>query len=133
MTFVRILVWPYLIAASACGASRVDGLATAECSSPAPILNSRDARAPDIYVAFTSGTDGSAATARLQQSLGFTIKWIPTGAAGFLANLTDQQIAVIRCDGAVAFLEWDSLAAVGSLRRLTINGFPQYSSSPSDL
>jgi hypothetical protein len=73
------------------------------------VVNSRDPRTPDTFVSFKSGTDGSVAIARLEGELGFVVKWQPQDQSGFLSDLTDAQRAVVQCDGAVAFLEWNSV------------------------
>jgi hypothetical protein len=93
------------------------GPAATSCASPAPILNARDPRVSEIVVRFRSGVDGSSAIARMQSRLHFTVTWEPQDISLFTAVLTDEQIAAVRCDSEVAYLEWDELAMVAILRR----------------
>src|SRR5689334_18704436 len=111
---IRCISLGAVVAIAACGASNPVAPVSAVCASPAPIRNTRDPRAPDIFVSFKPGVDGSAAVARLQGLFPFTVLWEPSTQAGFLAALTDRQIASIRCDTAVAFLEWNSMGSVGA-------------------
>jgi hypothetical protein len=97
-----------VIALAACGADKAVAPASAYCTPPAPILNTRDPRVTDIFVSFKSGVNGSNTIARLQEQLNFTVMWEPPDQTGFLATLTDSQISSIQCDPAVASLEWDS-------------------------
>ncbi|HEY4218734.1 MAG TPA: hypothetical protein VGM67_16445 [Gemmatimonadaceae bacterium] len=101
------------LATLSCSASTVEPPA-GTCKSPAPIRNSPDPNLPSIYVGFKTGVDGPAAIGRLTDELGFTVEWIPTGSSGFLTTLTDQQIAVVRCDAAVDFVEWSVVGTPGS-------------------
>jgi hypothetical protein len=73
------------------------------------VVNSRDPRTSDIFISFKPGTDGPVAIARLEGDLGIVVKWQPQDGSGFLADLNDAQRAVVQCDGAVAFLEWNSV------------------------
>lgn len=103
-----------LAALAACGAADAGAPAAVGCSSPAPIRNTRDSRAPQIFVGFRPGVDGSVAIARLQTQFQLEVLWQPTAQTGFLTSLTDPQITSIQCDSAVAYLEWNVLGSLGA-------------------
>jgi hypothetical protein len=96
-----------VVALTACGTDKSVATAPAYCTPPAPIVGSRAVGGPDISVNFKPGVNGSTTTARLIKQLDFTVLWAPTDWSGFLAALTDSQIASIQCDPAVASLEWN--------------------------
>jgi hypothetical protein len=95
------------IALTACGADKVVAPASAYCTPPAPISNTRDPGVKNIFVNFKPGVNGSTESASLIKQLNFTLLWAPTDFSGFVAALTDSQIASVQCDPAVMSLEWD--------------------------
>lgn len=78
------------------------------CSSPAPVNLARPGSqsAGNWIVIYQPGTDAVAMTQQLASRVGFTATHIYDAAfPGFVASLTQAQIAVIRCDTSVKLIE----------------------------
>ena len=79
-------------------------VAQPDCASPATLALSRFRPAPGFIVLFREGTDPQAATATLAAKHGFAPILVYDNLAAFYAELTQQQIAALRCEPLVHHL-----------------------------
>lgn len=117
MKLHRPVLLPILLVALACGEGDPPTGPLRQltpCADPAPLLGSPDERLPDSYiVVFDGGTNATAVTARLEQTHGFTAKYVYTSVLqGFAADMPRETMQAVRCEPEVRFVEHD---AVGQL------------------
>ncbi|MBI4595991.1 MAG: beta-propeller domain-containing protein [Candidatus Tectomicrobia bacterium] len=79
------------------------------CEDPAPLVGQPDPRAPSYIVGFHSTVDGEAETARLAAKYGFQPRSVFTSIGGFGAELSREVVAELRCEPAVAYIEYDGV------------------------
>lgn len=100
---------------AACGSDAVSpdldlrGERTPACSNPAPLLGTRDPRAPNLLVLFKPGIDPAVETARLAAAHGFTATHIYIAFGGFAAPLSPAATAAVRCAPSVQLVEHDGI------------------------
>ena len=75
-----------------------------DCASPATLALSQFRPAPGFIVLFQAGTDPEAAAATLAAKHGFAPILVYDNLAAFYAELTQQQIAALRCEPLVQHL-----------------------------
>lgn len=81
------------------------------CEDPAPLVGHPDPRAPSYIVGFHSTVeDGEAETARLASIYGFQPRHVFTSIGGFSAELSREVVAALRCEPAVAYIQYDGMA-----------------------
>jgi len=81
------------------------------CASPAPLLGTYQAAAPDYIVKYNDNVDAAAETARLAAAFGFTPRFVYQAAIrGFAAPLSPNVVASIRCERSVQYVEHDAIA-----------------------
>jgi hypothetical protein len=87
------------------------------CSNPAPLDGTYDPRAERFIVIFVDGTTGSQVLEQvplLAAKYGFTPRSVyQTALQGFSAELTVEQVAVLRCDPLIDHLSYNALFSGG--------------------
>jgi hypothetical protein len=87
---------------------------TPACSTPASLIGRFDARVTGYFVIFNDDVDAAKQTPILAERLGFTPRHIYiTVLNGFAAELTPEQIASLRCDPSVKYLEYNVASTTG--------------------
>jgi hypothetical protein len=85
------------------------------CASPAPLQGAPDPRAPGFIVVFRDGTDVDATVGRLTARYAFQTKHVYRSALlGFAADLTPVQLAGVRCEAEVKYVEHDGAMRLGA-------------------
>ncbi|MCU0617950.1 MAG: hypothetical protein MUD17_12830 [Gemmatimonadaceae bacterium] len=111
----RAIAGLFAITLAACGSDAVSpdldlrGERTPTCSNPAPLLGTRDPRAPNLLVQFKPGVDPAAETARLAAAHGFSATHVYLEFAGFAAPLSPAATAAVRCAPSVQLVEHDGI------------------------
>ena len=87
----------------------------AQCSQPAALTGTPDARTAGQYiVVFRDGTDAAGTAQRLAQKYGFEARHVYQHALqGFAAPLTDAQLAGVRCEAEVKYVSHDGWVSIG--------------------
>lgn len=117
---LRLSVPGLLLATAACGGDLLPQpdpapIVTPTCESPAPLLGTRDARAPGYIVVFKDGTNVDREVADLVARHGITVKHVYRSAIlGFAAEMTAAQVAGVRCASTVRYVEHDGVVSVGA-------------------
>jgi len=80
------------------------------CSDPAPLLGTYNPAAPGYMVQFHDSVDAAAEAALLADRYGFVVSIVYQSAPkGFAAQLSPATVAVLRCEPAVASIEYDGV------------------------
>jgi hypothetical protein len=78
------------------------------CSAPAALRSAfPQDRVPGYIFSYRAGTDAKAVTAELAAMYDFTPKYVFDVVPAFVAVVSEQALAGIRCDSRVAFVEYD--------------------------
>jgi hypothetical protein len=80
------------------------------CADSAPLLGTYNPAAPGYMVQFRDGVDAAAEAALLADRYGFVVDIVyQAGPKGFAAKLSSATVAVLRCEPAVASIEYDGV------------------------
>lgn len=78
------------------------------CPNPAPLHGEPDAEAPAVIVVFRDGVPHHSAARALAARVGFHPQQVYESVLpGFVAELSPAQLALVRCDPDVAYVEYD--------------------------
>jgi hypothetical protein len=107
------LLAPTILVAIACRGAT--DLRAAPCTAPAPLFGQADPRAPAFIVVYHDTVDATAETARLAALYSFrpTAVWA-TGLRGFVAPLSPQALASLRCEPAVRYVDHEAIFTLGA-------------------
>ncbi|HRC54817.1 MAG TPA: hypothetical protein PKU97_02790 [Kofleriaceae bacterium] len=101
----------FLLGPVGCDGDDEDAIAGPSCGAPAPLLGMYDARAPGFIIAVQAGLDVTQEVGRLTQAYGFKTSRVFTSISAFAAELTDDQVARLRCDSAIQYVQHDSVSS----------------------
>jgi hypothetical protein len=83
------------------------------CLDSAPLLGTFDPAAPGFIVQFHDSVDAAAEASRLAALYGFTTTFVYQAAIkGFAADLSLATVAMLRCEPAVAVIEYDGVVTI---------------------
>ena len=84
----------------------------ASCNNPAPLLGTKDPRAPGYIVVFQDGTDAGPTARALAAKYTFQTKFVYSSALlGFSADLPDAVVAALRCESAVKYIQHEGVVS----------------------
>jgi hypothetical protein len=92
------------------GSTEGSDVVTPDCSAPAPLLfGLAGYEAEGWIVVFHPGTNAAQVAAELSARLGFTITSLYEELPGFLAEMTPETIAALRCEPSVSYVQQNQL------------------------